>query len=227
MAKRFTLVGPNAGQTIKLGKYQFEKGVHIFPGSDKDAETLANVLANFYSAYPDDKLEAAQAAYEAAVSELQGKPAEPAKIVSEKDDKAGDEAEKKRLEELAAKKAQDDAAAKAEADKKAADDAAAAKAEADKKAADEAAAKKAADEEAARKALEGGSGGEKDPLDPPTLAEVIQGLDPSDDTAWSARGLPSVDVVGKLFGKDVSRADIEAAAPEYTRAAAKAAKAAS
>jgi hypothetical protein len=33
--------------------------------------------------------------------------------------------------------------------------------------------------------------------------------------------------VGKLFGKDVSRADIEAAAPEYTRAAAKAAKAAS
>ena len=212
MAKRFTLVGPNAGQTIKLGKYQFEKGVHIFPGSDKDAETLANVLANFYSAYPDDKLEAAQAAYEAAVSELQGKPAEPAKIVSEKDDKAGDEAEKKRLEELAAKKAQDDAAAKAEADKKAAD---------------EAAAKKAADEEAARKALEGGSGGEKDPLDPPTLAEVIQGLDPSDDTAWSARGLPSVDVVGKLFGKDVSRADIEAAAPEYTRAAAKAAKAAS
>lgn len=221
MAKRFTLVGPNAGQTIKLGKYQFTSGVHVFPGSDKDAETLENILSNFYSAYPDSKLEAAQAAYDASVAARGGKPVAPAKVVSEKDDKAADAAEKKRLEDAAAKKAQDDAAEKAAADKKAADDAAAAKEKADA----DAAAKKAADEEAAKKALEGG--GEKDPLDPPTLAEVIQGLDPTDDASWSARGLPSVEVVGKLFGKDVSRADIEAAAPEYTRAAAKAAKATS
>lgn len=214
MAKRFTLVGPNAGQTIKLGKYQFTNGVHVFPGSDKDAETLENILSNFYSAYPDEKLEAAQKAYEASVAARAGKPVEPAKVVSEKDDKAGDEAEKKRLEEAAAKKAKDDAAEKAAAEQKAKDEAAA-----KQKADEEAAAKKAADDAAAEAALNGGGA--------PTLAEVIQGLDPADDASWSARGLPSVEVVGKLFGKDVSRADIEAAAPEYTRAAAKAAKASS
>lgn len=215
MAKRFTLVGPHAGQTIKLGKYQFTNGVLVFPGSDKDAETLANILENFYSAYPDEKLEDAQARFEQALAESGMIRSAPA-IVSEADDAAADAAEKARLEAEAKQKAETEAAEKAAAEKKAADEAAEAKAKAEA----EEAAKKAAEDAAAAAALgEGGSG------EPKTLAEVIQDLDPANEDHWSARGLPAVEAVSKLFGKDVSRADIEAAAPDYTRAAAKAAKA--
>ncbi len=66
MAKRYTLIGPHAGRTVKLGKYQFTNGEYLFDGSDADSLHLSNILASFYSAYPDDKLAWARAQYEEA-----------------------------------------------------------------------------------------------------------------------------------------------------------------
>ena len=55
------------------------------------------------------------------------------------------------------------------------------------------------------------------------VKEAVASLDHEDDSHWTGAGLPSTDAVTDLAGEKVSRAQIEAAAPGYTRAAAKAA----
>jgi len=59
---------------------------------------------------------------------------------------------------------------------------------------------------------------------PETVAEALNMLDPEDDSHWTSRKLPQVDEVEKLMGRSVTRAEIEEAAPDFDRDAAKAAK---
>lgn len=50
------------------------------------------------------------------------------------------------------------------------------------------------------------------------ILEALSRLDPNDDAHWTADGAPRVDVMQELTGlKDLSRADIIAVAPEFTR----------
>lgn len=140
--------------------------------------------------------------------------------LKEREEAAKAQAEKERLEKEAADKAKAEAAEKAAADEKA-------KAEADE------AAKKAA-EDAAKQQGEGSGqqqdngGGEQQPEGAKieTVADALQALDPANDEHWTSRGVPSIDAMTKLLGRTVTRAEIEAVAPDYTRSVAKAAKAA-
>lgn len=60
------------------------------------------------------------------------------------------------------------------------------------------------------------------------LSEALAQLDPANDEQWTADGLPKVDAVADLVGNaELKRADITAAAPDFNREAATAAKAAS
>ena len=113
--------------------------------------------------------------------------------------------EKERLEKEAADKAAADATEKERLEKEAAD-------------------KAAAD---AGQSQDNG-GGEPKPEDAKieTVADALQALDPSKDDHWTSRGVPSIEAMVKLLGRNVTRAEIEEVAPDYTRSVAKAAKAA-
>ncbi len=222
MSVRYTLVGPNAGRTIKLGavgaEYEFVNGVYHFPGSPGDALRLDRIMGPYYSAFRDSELAEAQERYLVAI----GQPSEAARLVSEAEDEVAEKAatEKAAAEKVAAEKAA--AEAKAAAEKEAAEKAAAEKAAAEKAAAD----KQLADE--AEKAAAEKAAAEADPLGedvPKTLAQIIAELDPDNADHWTDRGLPSMEAVETLAGKAYTRAEVEAAAPGYTRTKAKAAAA--
>ena len=59
---------------------------------------------------------------------------------------------------------------------------------------------------------------------PETIVEALNMLDPENDEHWTSRKLAQVDEVEKLLGREVTRAEIEEAAPDFDREAAKAAK---
>lgn len=165
---------------------------------------------------------------------------------------AEEKAEKERLDKEAADKAAAEAAEKAKADaeaKEKADKEAADKAEADRLAAEEAAKQqngggqqqepvdpeKPEGEQHSENPDQGGQqsqdngGGEQQPEGAKieTVADALQALDPSTDEHWTSRGVPSIEAMTKLLGRQVTRAEIEEVAPDYTRAVAKAAKASS
>jgi len=51
-----------------------------------------------------------------------------------------------------------------------------------------------------------------------SLAEAVQALDPENDDHWTNGGQPKVDAVASQLGRtDVTRAQVEAAAPGYNR----------
>lgn len=53
------------------------------------------------------------------------------------------------------------------------------------------------------------------------LVKAIHKLDPKDDSHWTGAGLPAMVAVEGFYGSaDITRADVEAAAPGYTRATA-------
>lgn len=53
------------------------------------------------------------------------------------------------------------------------------------------------------------------------LQKAIKKLDPKDDSHWTAAGLPAMSAIEGFYGAaDITRADVEAAAPGYTRAVA-------
>lgn len=70
-------------------------------------------------------------------------------------------------------------------------------------------------------------GGEQAPVEAKieTVADALQALDPANDEHWTSRGVPSIEAMTKMLGRAVTRAEIEAVAPDYTRSVAKAAKA--
>jgi Mg-chelatase subunit ChlI len=151
---------------------------------------------------------------------------------------AKDKAEKERLEKEAADKATAEAAEKAKAEQEA-------KEKAEKDAADKAAAdallqqnggqqapvdpEKPEGEQHQENPSQDNGGGEQQPEGAKieTVADALQALDPSTDEHWTSRGVPSIEAMTKLLGRQVTRAEIEEVAPDYTRAVAKAAKASS
>lgn len=53
------------------------------------------------------------------------------------------------------------------------------------------------------------------------LVKAIRKLDPTNDSHWTKEGKPAIEAVAKLYGaNDVTRADVEAAAPGHNRKAA-------
>lgn len=71
-------------------------------------------------------------------------------------------------------------------------------------------------------------GGEQAPIEAKieTVADALQALDPANDEHWTSRGVPSIEAMTKMLGRAVTRAEIEAVAPDFTRSVAKSAKAA-
>ncbi len=58
------------------------------------------------------------------------------------------------------------------------------------------------------------------------LQKAVQSLDPADDNHWTRDGKPAMSAVEKLYGSaGITRADVEAVAPGWTREKAKAAAA--
>ncbi len=55
------------------------------------------------------------------------------------------------------------------------------------------------------------------------IRTALTALDPTKDEDWTANGLPKVEMVSVLVGSDVTRAQIAAAAPGFSRATAAAA----
>jgi hypothetical protein len=58
-----------------------------------------------------------------------------------------------------------------------------------------------------------------------TLKQALKLLDPQNDEHWTAGGLPRVEALEQLTGTQLSRADVEAAAPDLKRSNAEAAPA--
>ena len=56
-----------------------------------------------------------------------------------------------------------------------------------------------------------------DAPDAELIKAAIEGLDPKNDKHWTKAGLPEVDAVKAALGADVTRAQIDAAAPEAKR----------
>lgn len=50
-----------------------------------------------------------------------------------------------------------------------------------------------------------------------TLEEALESLDHSDDAHWTQSGLPDLNVIKELTGKQIKRSEVEAVAPELTR----------
>ena len=203
MAKRYTLVGPNAGKTILLGPYQFNNGEYIFEGSDNDSLLLERVMIPFYSAYPDSQLESARRAFD---DRAAASPRVKAQIVSEAADVAGDKAEELRQAQAQASTLQTDL------DKALAE-------LSQLKAASASTPTPTPTPAPATPAPEPTSAPAPDPK--AFLVEVLKQLDPANDDHWTALGLPDVKAVETLAGKPVSRKEIDEAAKGFNREAAK------
>lgn len=194
----------------------------------------------------DDVLSAEELTELKTKQEAEEKAKREAEEKAKAEQEAKDKTEKERLDKEAADKAAAEAAEKAKAEQEA-------KEKADKEAADKAEADRLAAEEAAKQ--QNGGGQQQEPVDPEqpegqkapetppqdngggeqqpegakieTVADALQALDPSTDEHWTSRGVPSIEAMTKLLGRQVTRAEIEEVAPDYTRAVAKAAKASS
>lgn len=72
---------------------------------------------------------------------------------------------------------------------------------------------------------DGHGGGGAPPAEPPPVSsklhDLIVALDPSDDKAWTSSGSPGLTNLEKLFGGPLSRARVDAAAPGWSRDAAR------
>lgn len=49
------------------------------------------------------------------------------------------------------------------------------------------------------------------------ISDALEVLDPADDEVWTQDGKPKVDTIIEVVGFDVTRKEIEAVAPEFTR----------
>lgn len=57
-------------------------------------------------------------------------------------------------------------------------------------------------------------------IGPSDIASAISLLDPKDDAHWTEAGLPAVDAVKAIVGRNVTRSEINDAAPDFMRPAA-------
>lgn len=57
----------------------------------------------------------------------------------------------------------------------------------------------------------------KDSGEPSDIKTAIDMLDPANETHWTSAGLPAVDAVKEILGRDITRAEINEAAPDFMR----------
>lgn len=60
-------------------------------------------------------------------------------------------------------------------------------------------------------------GDDKDQGQGNLILQFLRGMDPGDDSIWTANGLPLVEHVSKGLGREVTRKDITDSAPNFTR----------
>ena len=66
-------------------------------------------------------------------------------------------------------------------------------------------------------AMDGGGGGSSETVTAEAIQAVLDGLDHSDDSLWTQAGLVQMSAIEAELGPDVSRADIDAASPNFER----------
>lgn len=213
---RLVLTGPRTGATCVLNGHQFQEGVLELSGSFDNLSHTMVYMGRCYQAFPEGskELAAAQEAYAVAVA-AQGEAKEPANGVS---DIAPDQQPAQTSSEDAGNlQPHGEGPATVQADNGSVPDAAT-----------EGQAELGAGGNGlphAREPEKGQAGGpdgtqgqalEDPPLHP--LAKTIMQLDPANDANWTGSGLPAMAAVEAAHGSaDVTRADVEAVAPDWNR----------
>lgn len=212
---KFIAVGPHAGKTITLGRFEFVDGVYDYDGPSDEEHLVAKTLEDQFSAVREDRAEEAQAAYEDLVAKTALE--EPKQTPSAVEEGVKDRLVARRF--IVERLSPEAVYGKGEA-------------------ADRVMAmmQKLIEEDALASGMELGDGrqsGQKQP-EPQgdggqqsakleTVADALKLLDASNDEHWTSRGIPSVDAVSASLGRAVTRAEIEEAIPGFNRTAAKAA----
>lgn len=214
---KFIAVGPHAGKTITLGRFEFVDGVYEYDGPEDEEHLVAKTLEDQFSAVREDRADEAQAAYE----ELVAKTAleEPKQTPSAVEEGVKDRLVARRF--IVERLSPEAVYGKGEA--------------ADRVMVTM---QKLIEEDALAAGMdlgdyvkkEFGDGreqpqddGGQQPTKPETVVEALKLLDASNDEHWTSRGVPSVDAVSASLGRAVTRAEIEEALPDFNRTAAKAA----
>lgn len=220
---KFIAVGPHAGKTITLGRFEFVDGVYEYEGPADEEHLVAKTIEDQFSAVREDRAEEAQAAYEELVARTALE--EPKQTPSAVEEGVKDRLVARRF--IVERLSPEAVYGKGEA-------------------ADRVMAmmQKLIEEDALASGMElgdyvkqefgdgrqpeqkqpepQGDGGQQ-PAKPETVADALKFLDASNDEHWTSRGIPSVDAVSASLGRAVTRAEIEEAIPDFNRTAAKAA----
>ena len=217
---KFTAVGPHAGKTITLDRFDFIDGEYTFEGTIDDARIIEKTLAEQYSAFRDDVLADARKRYDDAQAEaaLEGPVSTAAtREVSLKERKIAQRFIDENMDPVIIY-GEGDAARMVQ---ETIDQLLADSHDGDNIVTNEEF--EAAEKLKAEQQSQDNSGDMPQPEDVKieTVVDALQALDTANDDHWTARGAPSVEAMIKLLGKSVTRAEIEEAIPNYTRSVAK------
>lgn len=201
VARRFHLVGPLAGKSIVLNGVPFRDGVHEFRGPSDHADNLAVYLERTYNAHPEgEALDAAHAHYEKLLEE-QNAASRPA------DDTRANVPVRKSQGTAVDQRANGGAETGSTGHPSTAQDG-------------PSTAPKVIEQEFIEKGAEPPALGASE-----KLMAALKHLDPENDEHWTQMGLPALATLGEFTGMaGIKRADVEAAAPGFTREIALAAK---
>lgn len=218
---KFIAVGPHAGKTITLGRFEFVDGVYEYEGPADEEHLVAKTLEDQFSVVREDRAEEAQAAYEDLVARTALE--EPKQTPSAVEEGVKDRLVARRF--IVERLSPEAVYGKGEA--------------ADRVMATM---QKLIEEDALAAGMDlgdyvkkefgngreqpepQGNGGQQPPK-PETVVDALKLLNASNDEHWTSRGMPSVDAVSASLGRAVTRAEIEEALPDFNRTAAKAAAA--
>lgn len=207
MRVEMELVGPRAGQTCVINGHQFVEGVAVLEG-DGDSLTYAiRYLGRAYNAYPkgSSELERARAEYAEAVGEKEN----PDGVQSDPHESP----EQGQADEVPG---EGNAGGEPAGDGK--DDERQVDADAPEGAAGVLPERDRHGDPGLPEQPEAPSRQDVDPPKDVALAEAVKSLDPEADEHWTGSGLPKISVVEEAYGQTgVTRAAIEAAAPEWNR----------
>lgn len=232
---KFIAVGPHAGKTITLGRFEFVDGVYEYEGPTDEEHLVAKTLEDQFSAVREDRAEEAQATYEDLVAKTALE--EPKQTPSAVEEGVKDRLVARRfiVERLSpeAVYGKGEAADRVMAmmQKLIEEDALASGMElgdyfkqefGDGRQPEQKQPESQGDGGGLKQPEPQGDGGQQ-PAKPETVADALKLLDASNDEHWTSRGIPSVDAVSASLGRAVTRAEIEEAIPDFNRTAAKAA----
>lgn len=207
MSVEVELVGPRAGQTCVINGHQFVNGVATLKGDGDSLSYAIRYLGRAYNAHPrgSEELRKAKTEYEAAVREM-----EAANGVQDDPD---EDPEPGPADPVPGEGGSGDEATGQRQDDERDGDASPPEGQAGV---------------LPKRDGHGDPGVSEQPpapdgkdVDPPKnveLAKAVKALDPAADDHWTGAGLPKISAVEEAYGQTgVTRAMVEAAAPEWTR----------